>query len=119
MKKILFLFFALVAIISFSSCSSSKSFSKGGYELKDVITRIAIEELKLRYEKIEFNIHLDSTAQDISKYVESKKLFTVKVDSVAPHLRKIIVTPDYNVLEEILTRNRRKYEELARKTRKR
>lgn len=119
MKNLLFLLITLVTVLGLPSCTSSKSLSasKGGYDLKEVVTRIAIEELKLRYQTIEFDIHLDSTAQDIAKYVESEKLFTVKVDSVAPHLRKIVVTPDYDVLEEILTRKRRQYEKLVRKTR--
>lgn len=118
MKKLFLLLIVLFACLGIQSCVGSKNANQEGYNYKDVIAKIAIEELKLRYQKIEFSIHLDSTEQKVVRYIEQgRKLFAVKVDSVAPGKRKIIVTPDYDALEKLLTTKRKKYEKLLRKRR--
>lgn len=117
MRKLLALFFlALLAAVALQSCATVKQGKNDSY--KDVIARIAIEELKLRYQTIEFDIRLDSTKQKVVQYLEQgRKLFAVKVDSLAPDRRRIIVTPDYDKLEELVLQKQKKYEQLVRKRR--
>ena len=115
MKKILFLLLTVFSALGFQSCLSNKQKS-GGYDYKAVITKIAVEELKLRYQTLNFTINVDSSSKG-NIYIDKGKLFSVQVDSTVPGMRKIIVTPDYNLLEEVLTKKREKYERLVRKKR--
>ncbi|WP_299460572.1 hypothetical protein [uncultured Microscilla sp.] len=120
MKRLRFLLIMLFTALILQSCvTGAKVTGKDrGYDYKAVIAKIAIEELKLRYQTIEFDIRLDSTKQKVVQYLEQgRKLFTVKVDSLAHDRRRIIVTPDYNKLEELLLQKQKKYEKLVRRRR--